>query len=148
MSLAMCPFQTGCQKPELCLCSGYFAPVGSLLTHSPACGGQLLSWCECCLPSALRVLIVSLLCVTELCTASNAWCADYTWSGSWQVGCAFSTIKIHLGLQGELDAGSGLISPFQCLYAPHVPSPALYLGLYTRVCGSKGEIWIASPGFI
>lgn len=37
------------------LSSGCFIPLRSLLTHNPTCGGQLLSWCECCSSSALKI---------------------------------------------------------------------------------------------
>lgn len=65
------------------------------------------------------------------------------------MACAFSTIKLHLGLQEELDAGSGGISSLLVSICTSHSFSYLVSGIiHKKVFDSKGEIWIDSQGFI
>lgn len=124
-------------------------PLGSPLSCSIPWGGQPPSRCHCCPPATQRVLVLSLTCVAKLCTTRNA---ETVWTRylcrSWEEACAFSTIKVHLGVQEEPYLGSGWISPLLLSISTSPSFPHLVSGLIRiRVFGPKGTLWIDSWGF-
>lgn len=78
MSLALCPVLTGCLRPEVwalgaSFLSGLFWPTTLHVGASSWAGVSAAP------PQHSRFLILSLICVAELCTARNGWCVNYIW---------------------------------------------------------------------